>query len=270
MERRDFLKFAATTAAAMAAQGNLPLLAAGKKRKKMSDQGPSNCLSKPPAIEPITGYVEQFSPASAGSMAKAFKARYSLIHWNGASAKSRNSEQGSLDIAWSDGKLSTTETRSNRPSNTVKTSVQCAGKHNTASSWTLSSSFSSDVGQNFTEKGEWDGKIMTVKAKSWTQESVTKNPLIARWTLLPLIASGSLKKSPLAFDMLDDSTLRPNQTLRYEGQITVPVKGGEAKLDSYVQIGDAIVPTHYLVDNQGRVQLITMSMVNWALTELKG
>ena len=65
-------------------------------------------------------------------------------------------------------------------------------------------------------------------------------------------------------------SLRPNQTLRYEGQITVPVKGGEAKLDSYVQTGDAIVPTHYLVDDQGRVQLIAMSMVNWALTELKG
>ena len=47
-------------------------------------------------------------------------------------------------------------------------------------------------------------------------------------------------------------------------------KGGKAKLHSYLQTGDAIVPTHYLVDAHGRVQLITMSMVNWALTELKG
>lgn len=69
--------------------------------------------------------------------------------------------------------------------------------------------------------------------------------------------------------MLDDSTLRPAQTLRYEGEIEVPVKGGAVSLDSYAQTGQGIVPTHYLADGRGRVQLITMSYTNWALQELE-
>ena len=66
--------------------------------------------------------------------------------------------------------------------------------------------------------------------------------------------------------MLDDSARRPNQTLRYEGEIEIPVKGGMAKLDSYAQKGDGILPIHYLVDGKGQVQLITLATVNWVLT----
>ncbi len=58
----------------------------------------------------------------------------------------------------------------------------------------------------------------------------------------------------------------PNQTLRYEGEIETPIKGGTILLDCYVQTGQGIVPTHYLVDDKGRVLLITMTTVNWALT----
>ena len=38
------------------------------------------------------------------------------------------------------------------------------------------------------------------------------------------------------------------------------------KMDSYVQTGYGIVPTRYLVDNNKKVQLITMGAVSWALT----
>lgn len=69
--------------------------------------------------------------------------------------------------------------------------------------------------------------------------------------------------------MLDNSTLIPDQELRYEGQISVPVQGGTAELDSYLQTGRAIQPIHYLVDSDGRVQLITSSIVNWVLRDLK-
>ena len=39
-------------------------------------------------------------------------------------------------------------------------------------------------------------------------------------------------------------------------------------LEDLAQTGRAVVPTHYLVDRRGRVQLITMSQVNWALQHL--
>jgi len=73
---------------------------------------------------------------------------------------------------------------------------------------------------------------------------------------------------PLTFDLLDECTLRRNQTLRYMGQVEIPVNGDSATLDSYALTGWGVVPTPYLVDEKGRVQLITMSTVNWALNSM--
>ena len=42
-----------------------------------------------------------------------------------------------------------------------------------------------------------------------------------------------------------------------------------ATLDSYAHTGCGVTPTHYLVDDSGRVQLITMSTVNWALNAMQ-
>ena len=272
MDRRDFLQITAITT--LAAHGYLPLLAAERKNKKRAGKkavyaGPKNFYTTPAAIEPITGYLPKFKPAATGTMSKPFSAKYSLITCYGSAAKSKNSVKGSLDVTFSDATCSTTEIRDGKPQNIVKTELKCSGRLNTASSWTLDSSVEGVPDVHFVEKGTWDGKTMVVKSKSWTQKRSTSNPLIGRWALLGLLSSGKLKSKPLMFDMLDDSTLRNDQTIRYTGQIEIPVAGGTAKLDSYAQTGYGIVPTHYLVDADGRVQLITMSAVNWALTDLK-
>jgi hypothetical protein len=274
MDRRNFLQITAVTT--LTAQGYLPLLAAeskGKKRKRDNKNGvytgPNNIYTEPAAIEPITGYLPQFNPTANGTMSRPFAAKYSLIACNGSAAKSKNSIDGTLDIVSSDATCRTTEVRDGKPhQNVVKTELKYKGSFNMVSNWTLESSVDGVPDVHFVEKGSWDGKTMVVKSKSWTQKRTTSNPLIGRWALLGLLASGKLKSQPLTFDMLDDSTLRPDQMLRYTGEIEIPVSGGSAKLDSYAQTGRGIVPTHYLVDADGRVQLITMSNVNWALSEL--
>jgi len=144
--------------------------------------------------------------------------------------------------------------------------MQLSGEHHAARQWEIESVVEGNDDVRFVEKGSWDGNIMQTSTASWSREYSTSRPLIHRWALLPLLASGSIKESPLVFDMLDDAAVRKNQTLRYQGQIDVPVKGGEARMDSYVQTGEGIVPIHYLVDDNDRVQLITMGAVNWALT----
>ena len=273
MDRRDFLQTAAVST--LAAQGYLPLLAAegkGKNKKKAKKDvytHSSNIYTEPTAIESITGYLPKYKPVVAGAMDKPFAAKYLLINCSGSAVKSKNHVGGSIDVAFSNGACSTTEVRKGKPfGSSVKTEVKFGGKFNTVSSWTLDSSVEGVPDTRFVEKGTWDGKTMVVKSKSWTQKSSTSNPLIGRWALLGLLSSGKLKPKPLTFDMLDDSTLRNDQTIRYTGQIEIPVSGGTAKLDSYAQTGSGIVPTHYLVDAEGRVQLITMSAVNWALSGL--
>lgn len=275
MDRRNFLQIAAVTT--LVGQGHLPLLAAERKRprkarvvKKDVYTAASNIYTEPSAIEPITGYLDKFKRATGGTMSEAFKAKYSLVECHGSRGKSNNRILGSLDIAVSDGVCKTREVRKGRPQNVVTAEINFGGKLNSVSSWRLQSIIEGDLSGGFVEKGTCDGKVMVVKSKSWEQKHKTGNPLIARWSLPGLIASGRFKSGVLRFDMLDDSTLRPEQVISYAGTIEVPVAGGTAKLDSYVQTGWGIVPTHYLVDADGRVQLITMSRVNWALNEVSG
>jgi hypothetical protein len=273
MDRRHFLQ--ATAVTALAAQGYLPLLGAERKarpgkrtRRNATYNSPKNIYTEPAAIEPITGYLPRFKPLAHGTMRRSFSAKYTLIACHGSAAKSKNRVMGSLDVAFSGSTCRITEIRQASPQNIVTTELTCNGRFNTASSWMLDSSVEGMPDIRFVEKGTWDGKTMLVKSKSWTQKRSTSHPLIARWALPPLLASGTVKSKPLTFDMLDDSTLRSDQILRYTGQIEIPVAGGKAKLDCYAQTGCGIVPTHYLVDAEGRVQLITMSTVNWALSNL--
>ena len=268
MKRRTFIQ---TTAAALVAHGCLPLLAAEKKNKKAPVKrvwgNSPNPYVEPCAIEPITGVLPTFSPVAGAAMSGAFAAQYSLLAWEMAAAKSKNKPMGSMKVNFDKARCRTLETRNgkgNAPACSIKTAVQL-GKNKTASRWTLESQVDGREHVRFIEEGVWDGKKMTVKAKSFSRRYATANPLVHRWALLPMLASGSIKKAPLVFDMLDDSALRVNQTLRYESEIEIPVQGGTATVDSYVQTGYGMLPTHYLVDAQGRVQLITMATVNWVL-----
>jgi len=263
MERRDFLK---ATIAALAANACLPLLKVEAGGRRSS----TNIFTEPPAIEPLTGYLGRFKPVSTGGMTGDFRASYTLVQCNGSTDKGSRvrPDAGSLSVESVGNHLTTTEIRS-RGASTVKTEIDCGGRDGAVSKWTLSSSVKGVEGCGFTEKGTWDGGRMAVQSSTWKQEHATSNPLVARWSLLRRLASGIVKNAPLKFDMLDDSTLRPSQTLRYTGRIEVPIGRGKVRLDCYAQTGRAVVPIHYLVDDAGRVQLITQSNVNWALAALR-
>jgi hypothetical protein len=267
MKRRTFIQ---TIAASLASHGCLPLLAAEKETSAKRVWGNSpNPYVEPCAIEPITGVLPTFSPVAGAAMSGPFAAQYSLLAWEMAAAKSKNKPMGSMKVNFSEDTVQTVEKRDGKgssPSCTIKTSVQFGGKNNATRQWTLESLVDGRAHVRFVEKGVWDGKTMTVRANSFSRQYATTNTLIHRWALLPLLASGRMKKTPFVFDMLDDSALRPNQTLRYEGEFEIPIQGGTATFDSYVQTGYGILPIHYLVDAQRRVQLITMATVNWALT----
>ncbi len=231
-----------------------------------------NPYTEPCAIEPITGYLPRFSPPSGKSMTGNFSAHFSLEILIGADKKSKNRSAGSVDVSFDNDQCCITEKRNleNKAAtpgvSMVKTTMKLSGKNRTIKEWNMEASIKGNEEVRFIEKGVWDGKTITSTAGAWSRQSTTTHPLIHRWALLPVLASGDIKKAPLVFDMLDDTALRPNQTLRYEGEIEVPVQGGTVKMDSYVQTGQGIVPVHYLVDNMGQVQLITMDAVNWVLT----
>jgi hypothetical protein len=70
---------------------------------------------------------------------------------------------------------------------------------------------------------------------------------------------------PITFDMLQDlSVLRANQSLIDEG----PIDLDSGTYNSYAQTGEGILPTHYLLDDRQRPQLITFGLIAWALTDI--
>ena len=70
---------------------------------------------------------------------------------------------------------------------------------------------------------------------------------------------------PITFDMLQDlSVLRVNQQLIDEG----PIDLDSGTYTSFAQTGEGILPTHYLLDDQQRPQLITFGLIAWVLTDI--
>ena len=270
MNRRRLLQI--SIVGALSAQGSLPLLAASNKNGKGGRTwGGDNRFIEPAAIEPITGFLPDFSPLTVGAMNRDFSAIYRLVRQYGqAGGVAKNFDCGSLELAFSGNTCQTSETRikTDGMHNTVRIEHEFRGEYNTASSWSLVSTIVDRPEARLAESGSWDGNTMTVQSNSWTNSYPTGKLLIARYALLPLLASGKLKKAPLQFDLLEECALRRDQTIRYAGETEIPIGGGSATLDSYAHTGYGSVPTHYLVDEAGRLQLITMQTVNWALSAL--
>ena len=183
-------------------------------------------------------------------MTGVFEAKYTLSVWFGTRVKV-NAMLGSMELSFTSSGFQVSEIRKDKKGSDVAFAIKTNlmhGKGRNELKWTQEAISGGREDTRLVETGGWNGNKMVVKSTAFSRKYVTQNQLIHRWGLLPLLASGQIKHQPLRFDMLDDSALRSNQTLSYEGEIEIPVKDGTANLDSYVQTGYGIVPMHYLVD----------------------
>jgi hypothetical protein len=75
--------------------------------------------------------------------------------------------------------------------------------------------------------------------------------------------------SDATFDLLQDLSLfKPAQTIVYDGVTPVELKGGRTvELQTYAHTGQGVLPIHYLLDDRGYPQLVTNSILSWALRE---
>ena len=286
MNRRDFLRMTAYTSSLVLA-GRLPLLSADRPEKprrqkqsaRQASSAPSNIYAKPSAIEPVTGYLDKFQPVAKGSMQAGFTAKYDLIKWgavNNQTGMPRNSIGGSLKIVRKVNGPNTVyesvEVRTGRTTSQVTTRLNCRGKLNVVVKWTaISDVFNGRAAQpdlRFEEHGIVSNGIIRTN-KLGTVKSANSHTLLPQEALLNLLAGDIVKSGDLHFDMLQNGlVIKPDQTIHYTGSIKIPVAGDTTTMDCYVQTGYGILPTHYLIDKQGRVQLITQENTNWALKEL--
>ncbi|NQU43952.1 hypothetical protein HQ520_11755, partial [bacterium] len=65
----------------------------------------------------------------------------------------------------------------------------------------------------------------------------------------------------------DLSLFKPSQTLGDAGSFDVATAQGTAALRGIYQIGQGVLPIHYLLDDQGRLQIMTQQTTAWVLKE---
>ena len=121
-----------------------------------------------------------------------------------------------------------------------------------------------------TEKGRVKGKTIIIDNGHFKTKLAAQNPLITQWTVLDELMKNDPKTIKREVDLLQDlHLLKRDHRLFYEGVVSVPSAVGEVKLATVAELGYDINPIHYLMDSDGRVQLVTNAITSWALESIK-
>jgi hypothetical protein len=271
MDRREFLRQSGMIGALLA-MGRLPLLA------REGDVAPV-------AVEPITGFLPGFHLTPGGPLGESYRLVFDVVHWGArdpATGVTKNGILGAVELVRRPGAFGVdygvTEVRNYEGfANTLRASVACADDAlNTLRAWRTTATY--DPLPNspdkrypiapLVESGRNEGGRVTFS--DGRRERVLR-PLVSQWTLLGFIARRADASTDLTLDVLRDLAV-VNPCVRLQAQGTVDVKVAEGRtvpLASYLARGTAMLPTHYLVDESGLPQLITASMVSYALRSVE-
>ena len=279
VNRRQFLKTGAI-ASALVGAGRLPLLSAQTEADRSID-----ATTGPHAVKPIRDHLKRFSPAETplGSSGD-YSLTYDIVHWNWANGRPGtfgNSVLGRVDI---DRKVNSgfaayevcQRTRIGGVDNFLEARIVCADDDlNSVRRWTLSSYSKSGKGEldplsGLREKGRCDGERILIESDAHNYEFVAGRPVVTQWTVPDFLIRKANPAWGVSFDLLQDLSLfKPNQVVVYDGVTPVELKGGRTvELQTYAQTGQGVLPIHYLLDKQRRPQLVTNSILSWALSRV--
>lgn len=277
VDRRQFIETGAI-AAALAAAGRLPLLAAD--REGGSGIEPPD---DPYAVKPIHDYLSRYSPAAGELRGRdRYALTYDIVHWGGGdwkTGKATNSVVGRLAIrrrTARDGHVVfgvRQQTKIGGVDNLIEANISCNPDEWTSlRDWTCRSYSTRPRGGNdplseIGETGRCNRGQIRIESGDQRYSHKATNPVVAQWTVPDLLIHHPKRARKATFDLLQDLSLfKPNQALSYDGETRVELRGGQnTTLQTYAQTGEGILPTHYLMDDQGRPQLITCSILSWAL-----
>lgn len=264
----------------LVAAGHLPLLAA-----ELGNGSNIDAATGPAAVKPIRGHLSGFALGADGLASReSYALTYDIVHWTGVAARTgetNNSVVGTVSVArrkHSNGIEYEVSQRTNfgGMENVMEAQIACADDAlNTIRSWQIRT-YSRDPSKkivslsDMTEIGEnADGKIL-VKDGEYNHSFIPANPVVSQWTILDFLMRHATKTTSVTFDLLQDLSLfKKDQTLVFDGTVEITVKDDQqVKLDTYSQTGEGILPIHYLLDKQNLPQLITNSIVSWALKDI--
>lgn len=277
VNRRQFLKSSAI-ATALAATGRLPLLSAQTEAGSAID-----ALTGPYAVKPIRDYLNRFSPANTPLRdSEQYKLFYDIIHWNWVAGKRgtfSNSVVGQVTITRKTANSQviyevSQQMRIGGVDNYLEARIFCdTNDWNTIRKWTLRSHHTTTRGQleplsELSEEGRYTNGRIRIESGNHRYEFGAKDPVFTQWAIPDFLIRKANSALNEKFYLLQDLSLfKPNQFLTYDGLTPVNLKDGKTvTLQTYAHTGQGILPIHYLLDDQRRPQLITSSILSWALS----
>jgi hypothetical protein len=277
MDRRQFLQ-CSTIATVLATTGKLSLLCAESEAGTTIDAS-----TGPYAVKPIRDYLQRFSPTDSPTPAKSqYTLIYDIIHWSwtaGQRGTYSNSVIGRITInrAVAERRVIyeiSQQMRIGGVDNHLKANVICeANEWNSLCEWTLQSYHNSPDGNleprsKLTEKGWCNEGLIRIESHNYAYGFNADNPVVTQWTLLDFLIRKANQALNVRFDLLQDLSLfKPDQSLIYDGLTPITCQDGKTiTLQTYAHTGQGVLPIHYLLDKRGWPQLVTNSILSWALS----
>ena len=277
VNRRQFLQCSAI-ATALATAGKLPFLYAKSETGSTVDAS-----TGPYAVKPIRDHLRRFSPAGTPTQTSPqYTLVYDIIHWSWAAGKRGTFSNSSIGRVTINRKAAESKVNYNISQqmriggvdNHLKATVICdANEWNSLREWTLHGYSGSPEAKleslsKLAENGRCNEGRIRIKSKTYTYGFHTQHPVVTQWTLLDFLVRKANLGLNVKFDLLQDLSLfKPNQSLIYDGLTPVMLKDGRTiTLQTYAQTGQGVLPIHYLLDDRGWPQLITSSILSWALS----
>ena len=116
------------------------------------------------------------------------------------------------------------------------------------------------------QSGKREDENVVIRTDGAESVLACPGPLLCQWGMLDAARRmQEFCKGGSEFTLLHvPSGLRPRQRFREDRQVVLP-QGDNAPIRTFLQTGDGTVPTHWIVDSQGRPLFVTGFLVSWAM-----
>ena len=116
------------------------------------------------------------------------------------------------------------------------------------------------------QSGRRHGDKIAIVTNGTETVSTTSTPLLCRWGLMDMASRmADLCPAEARYTVLHEpSGTRPDQRFREDRRGALG-NGENAPVRTFLQTGPATVPTHWIVDSQGRPLFVSGFLVSWAL-----
>ena len=246
INRRDFIKKGSMTAALVAA-GQLPLWAANKKGECYAVEGFANLLKD-----------YQLPKTAKGANTLSYKLYSQTTDLGKLSVTRKGANQLSCDYS------------TVPPSDCQGDFVFKGALSSGLASWQLKSTTTTESPAmqslgTYTETGKVGSEKAVVRVGGRvTERFETKLPVQPDFTLpfvVPTLPTEIGKE--YHFTLLREGTFFfADQSVFFDGMVTIPMKGGKKTFKNYLHVGDGTLPTNYLVDENDVPVIVTHGIVS--------